>query len=281
VTAATLAAGLLASIPLLAACDAGQAANTKKERFAEGTYVSIGKLRLQNVQLHPLPGQDRINGTAVLTFSVFNDGQNRVELSRIDSDSGGQVQPGIPSSSASGSVSTTPSPSTESASASPSTSASASASASTSASPSRRGKRSPSPSASTSSSSASASVSSSASPSSTTPSPSQAPPRALPVPIPAGGALVVGPTGTTQLVLTGLDQSLLVGRTLILTFQFDPGGSSGRIPVPVTPFSGTTASSTPTSQPPTSYPAEPLDPSYYQTPFDDLNESAPPEPAGK
>jgi hypothetical protein len=82
-------------------------------------------------------------------------------------------------------------------------------------------------------------------------------------------------------VLTGLDQTLFVGRTLFLTFQFDPGGSSGRIPVPVTANTGTTASSTPTSQPPTSYPAEPIDPSWYETPYDDQNQSQPPEPAGK
>jgi hypothetical protein len=247
----TLAAVVLSAAPLAAACEAGLNANVKNERFAEGTYVKIGKLRLQNVLLQPPVGQSTIQGTASLTFSVFNDGDTKVELTGISSDSGGQVVPGSPSASASpsGGVSTTPSVSSSSTSSSSSSSSSPSSSASPSAAP-------------------------------TTATPSAAPARALPVPIPPGGAVIVGPTGTTQLELTGLDQPVSIGRTLFLTFQFSPGGSSGRIPVPVTANIDTTATSTPTSESPSSFPPDSIDPSWYQTPFDDRDQSRPPEPAG-
>ena len=228
-TGGVLAAVLLAAVPLAAACEAGQEANVKKERFGAGSFFTLGKLRLNNVQVQPPAGQDRITGDAALTFSIYNQGETPVRLTQITSDSGGRVQAGVPSGfpSASASASASPSPSSLS------------------------------PSASSGSGGSTA---------------------GLPATIPSGGGLTVGPTSQTQLMLTGLGQTLSVGRILYLTFRFDPGGSTGRLPVPVTSDEGTTATVEPrasVSGSPSALRNDEIDPSYYQIPYDDRRQSQP------
>lgn len=108
---------VLAVAPLLAACGAGQLAETTKENFAQGSYADLANLRIRGLQLVAPAGSSTLPGSAALQVTIYNAGQSPAQLTDVSTDSGGHVAPAsaasggssAPSSSAAGGSSAAPS----------------------------------------------------------------------------------------------------------------------------------------------------------------------------